>query len=240
MTVNGARAIKSALPVRSEDSIVVDDPRSHHVGRAARKLQGALEAFPEVRVAGLRTLDAGASTGGFTQVLLELGARQVVAVDVGRGQLVAEIARDPRVVNLPGTDIRALDRETIGGGCDLIVADLSFISLRLVVPSLAALLAAGGQVVVLVKPQFEAGRAALDSRGVVRDPQIRAAAVADVVRAAEAVGLQCRGVEVSEVAGSAGNVEFFLLLDGHGPPGLDVSEVRDAVLSGESGREVPG
>lgn len=240
VTVDGTTSGKPSARIREDSEIVVDDPRAHYVGRAAGKLEGALNSFPRVMVRGARVLDAGASTGGFTQVLLERGARQVVAVDVGRGQLADVVAADPRVVEYSGTDIRAVLPDDVGGPFDLIVADLSFISLRLVLPALAALTSPSGQVIALVKPQFEAGREALDSRGVVRNPALRAAAVADVVQAAEAVGLRCRGVAASEVPGAAGNAEFFLLLDSLAEVGLGLSEVRDAVLLNQPGLEGRG
>ena len=159
-----------------------------------------------------RCLDAGASTGGFTQVLLDRGAREVVAVDVGHDQLAEVLRHDPRVRDLPGTTVRGLDPEDVGGPVDLLVADLSFISLQVVMADLCRLVRPGGDLLLLVKPQFEVGRRRLGSGGVVRDPNLRADAVQAVARAALELGLAVRAVRASRWPGPSGNVEYFLWL----------------------------
>jgi 23S rRNA (cytidine1920-2'-O)/16S rRNA (cytidine1409-2'-O)-methyltransferase len=163
-------------------------------------------------VAGRRCLDAGASTGGFTDVLLRRGARTVVAVDVGRGLLDWRLRTDDRVVVVDKTNARNLTPEQIGGGVDLVVADLSFISLRLVLPALAACALPGADLLPMVKPQFEVGKERLGSGGVVRDPALRADAVLEVLAAAEELGLYPHGVVASPLPGPSGNVEYFVRL----------------------------
>jgi 23S rRNA (cytidine1920-2'-O)/16S rRNA (cytidine1409-2'-O)-methyltransferase len=182
------------------------------VSRGAHKLAGALDHWPALEVAERRCLDAGASTGGFTQVLLRRGAREVVAVDVGYGQLAWSLVSDERVTVMDRTNVRVLDPEVIGGPVDLVVADLSFISLTTVLPALVACLAPGGDMVLMVKPQFEAGREAVGSGGVVRDPEVRAAAVGKVATCAYELGVGTAGVVASPLPGPAGNVEYFLWL----------------------------
>lgn len=192
-------------------------PGPDYVGRGALKLAGFLEELASVQVGGLvagrRCLDAGASTGGFTQVLLQRGAAQVVAVDVGRDQLVAQLRADERVVNRPGTSVRGLAPADIGGRVDLLVADLSFISLRVVLADLVALVRRSGDLLLLVKPQFEVGRQRLGSGGVVRDGAHRLDAVLSVARAGvDLHGLAVRDVRASRWPGASGNVEYFLWL----------------------------
>jgi 23S rRNA (cytidine1920-2'-O)/16S rRNA (cytidine1409-2'-O)-methyltransferase len=230
--VDGVVVRKPAFRPHPTAALRVQDELGAYVGRAAGKLAGALDDLPGFQVDGKRVLDAGASTGGFTQVLLERGAVIVFAVDVGRGQLADRVARDPRVRSMPATDVRRLAVADLDGSVDAVVADLSFISLTLVLPTLAGLLGPRGDALLLVKPQFEAGRQALDSRGVVRDGQIRAQAVAEVAAAALAVGLRCLRVVPSQLPGSAGNAEFFLWLTvaTDRGVGLTMSEVRDGVL----------
>jgi 23S rRNA (cytidine1920-2'-O)/16S rRNA (cytidine1409-2'-O)-methyltransferase len=181
------------------------------VSRGAHKLLGALDAF-DVPVTGRRCLDAGASTGGFTDVLLSRGATQVVAADVGRGLLVWRLRTDDRVVVLDKTNVRALTREQTGGPVDLVVADLSFISLRLVLPALLACATDDADLLPMVKPQFEVGRERLGSGGVVRDPALRAATVRSVLAAAGELGLRTHGVVASPLPGPSGNVEYFAWL----------------------------
>ena len=193
--------------------------------RGAHKLLGALEAFGDVVVAGRRCLDAGASTGGFTDVLLDRGAAEVVAVDVGYGQLVWRLQADDRVRVHDRTNIRAVGPDDLGGPVDLTVADLSFISLRTVLPALVACTAPGGELLPMVKPQFEVGRERLGTGGVVRDPGLRRSALVEVSAAARALGLVLRGAVASPLPGPSGNVEYFLRLARD--PGVDVG---DAVL----------
>ncbi|MFI9010806.1 TlyA family RNA methyltransferase [Actinosynnema sp. NPDC053489] len=235
VTVRGTVATKPATAVELDTALVVrdnDDP--NYASRGAHKLVGALEAFDGVAVAGRRCLDAGASTGGFTDVLLRAGARQVVAADVGRGLLDWRLRTDDRVVVKDKTNVRSLTPEDIGGTVDLVVADLSFISLKLVLPALAGCLGEGGDLLPMVKPQFEVGKERLGSGGVVRDPELRAEAVLDVVASAAGLGLRPHGVTASPLPGPSGNVEFFVWLR-RGDP-LDAADatalVRAAVARG--------
>ncbi|MEP4648597.1 MAG: TlyA family RNA methyltransferase, partial [Ilumatobacter sp.] len=181
--VNGAVAAKASRLVSPGDAIVVDGPPARFVGRGAEKLEHALDVFG-VDVAGLRMLDAGASTGGFTDSLLQRGARQVVAVDVGHGQLHERLRGDERVVNLERQNIRAIDADVIGGLVDGVVGDLSFISLRLVIAPVVGVCQPGGSMVLLVKPQFEAGRTEVSrGKGVVTDPEIHERVRVEIDRA---------------------------------------------------------
>jgi 23S rRNA (cytidine1920-2'-O)/16S rRNA (cytidine1409-2'-O)-methyltransferase len=213
VTVRGTVAAKAATGVETDAAVVVrdldDDP--DWASRGAHKLLGALAKF-EVEVDGRRCLDAGASTGGFTDVLLRGGAREVVAADVGRGLLVWRLQTDDRVVVLDRTNVRALTPEQTGGPVDVVVADLSFISLRLVLPALLACTAPDADLLPMVKPQFEVGRERLGAGGVVRDPALRAEVVLDVLKAAGELGLCAHGVVASPLPGPSGNVEYFAWL----------------------------
>jgi len=175
-------------------------------------LAGALADFAGIVLSGKRALDAGASTGGFTDVLLRNGVREVVAVDVGYGQLAWELRQDPRVVVLDRTNVRHLTLENIGEPAEVVVADLSFISLTLVLPALVSVTTADADFVVMVKPQFEVGRERLGAGGVVRDPALRLGAIEEVARSAWEVGLGVAGVTASPLPGPSGNVEYFLWL----------------------------
>lgn len=213
VSVSGRLAAKPSQPVSSGDAIdVAASEHDRYASRAGHKLAGALTRFPEVRPEGLVCLDAGASTGGFTDVLLEAGASRVVAVDVGHGQLVDRLRNDLRVVVHEGLNVRDLTPELIGGPVGLTVADLSFISLTLVVSSLAACTQPGGHLVLMVKPQFEVGRDRLAKTGVVSSEGERRRAVEGVARAAVAAGLILRGLAQSPLPGQDGNVEYFLWL----------------------------
>ncbi len=199
---------KASTPVTTESRLSVSGDR-HWVSRAANKLLGAL-AGSGIQVPA-RVLDAGASTGGFTQVVLEAGAQQVYAVDVGHGQLVEALRTDPRVVvrerlNLRDLTLADLDGQRVG----LVVADVSFISLTLILEPLLATLEPDGHALLLVKPQFEVGRAGLDDRGVVRDPRLRARALDAVIAAAADLGWTPRWQAESVLPGESGNVEFFI------------------------------
>lgn len=214
--INGAVASKAATAVEPNTPLLVrEEPDEvQWASRGAHKVLGALEAFEPlgVSVAGKRCLDAGASTGGFTDVLLARGAREVVAVDVGYGQLVWRLRNDERVRVFDRTNVRALTPEAIDGPVELVVADLSFISLALVLPALAACCAPGADLLPMVKPQFEVGKQRVGSGGVVRDPALRAEAVTEVAAAAAELGLRTRGVVASPLPGPSGNVEYFLWL----------------------------
>jgi 23S rRNA (cytidine1920-2'-O)/16S rRNA (cytidine1409-2'-O)-methyltransferase len=232
VAVSGRAASKAATGVDAGTSVVVrtdpDEPR--WVSRGAHKLLGALEAFP-VDVAGRRALDAGASTGGFTDVLLRRGAAEVVAVDVGYGELAWSLRTDNRVRVLERTNVRSLTPEQIGGPVDMVVADLSFISLRLVLPALTACACDGADLLPMIKPQFEVGRERLGAGGVVRDPQHRIDAVRAVADAAMELGWGTAGVVASPLPGPAGNVEFFLWLRRDAGPAQD-DDIRRAVEEG--------
>jgi len=201
---------KPAMRVDPDAVIDVDPGAASRVSRGGVKLIAALDAFG-VEVAGRRCLDLGASTGGFTQVLLERGAGRVLAVDVGHGQLHCNLASDPRVTNLEGVDARALDHALIGGPVDLIVADLSFISLTLALPAALSLAAPGAWLVALVKPQFELDRAAIGKGGVVRSEAARARGLAKVEAwIGGQAGWRQMGLMPSPITGAGGNQEFML------------------------------
>jgi 23S rRNA (cytidine1920-2'-O)/16S rRNA (cytidine1409-2'-O)-methyltransferase len=210
--VRGTTATKPATGVEADTPIrvIADEADPRYASRGAHKLIGALDTFTGLTVAGRRCLDAGASTGGFTDVLLRRGAREVVAVDVGYGQLVWALQSDERVLVHDRTNVRTMSPDDIGGPAELTVADLSFISLELVLPALTA--CTTGDLLPMVKPQFEVGRERLGTGGVVRDPALRADAVLGVARAAEALGWGTAGVARSPLPGPSGNVEFFLWL----------------------------
>lgn len=232
VTVNGRRAVKAATAVTTDADLVVrDDPdRPAYVSRGGHKLAGALAAFGPAGlvVEGRRCLDAGASTGGFTDVLLRAGAREVVAVDVGYGQLAWSLRSDERVVVHDRTNIRELTPALIGGPVDVVVGDLSFISLRLVLDALISVTAADGDLVLMVKPQFEVGKDLLGKGGVVRDVGHRAEAVVDVADEAAARGWGPVAVTTSPLPGPAGNVEYFLWLR-HGVPTVTDEDIRAEV-----------
>jgi 23S rRNA (cytidine1920-2'-O)/16S rRNA (cytidine1409-2'-O)-methyltransferase len=233
--VRGTAALKVAAMVDPADPIVVagEDPKDEYVSRGGHKLAGALAVFGSggLTVSGRRCLDAGASTGGFTDVLLRAGARQVVAVDVGYGQLAWPIRNDARVVVQERTNVRAITPESIGGTVDLTVADLSFISLRLVLPALSACTGPDGDLALMVKPQFEVGREKVGSGGVVRDWRLRAEAVLDVASVAAGLGLGVADVTASPLPGPSGNVEFFVWFRRDAPP-ADPARIEAVVEAG--------
>lgn len=215
VAVDGTPIQRSAASLTAEQSVTVtpdDDPG--YASRAGHKLAGALDAWgvDGPVVAGRMCLDAGASTGGFTDVLLRRGAGRVVAIDVGHGQLVDSLRTDPRVDAREGVNVRYLQAGDVDPAPSLVVADLSFISLTLVLPSLVAVAAPEAGLVVMVKPQFEVGRDRLGSGGVVRDARLRADAVMTVARAAVGLGLVVAGVVASPLPGPSGNIEYFLWL----------------------------
>lgn len=227
-----ATAVDKATPVLVRADVADEDWAS----RGAHKLIGALDAFPAVAVDGRRCLDAGASTGGFTDVLLRRGAREVVGVDVGYGQLIWRLQNDERVRVVDRTNVRTLTPEAIDGPVDLVVADLSFISLGLVLPALIGCATDGADLVPMVKPQFEVGKARLGAGGVVRDPGLRAEAVLGVVHAAGLLGWGLAGAVASPLPGPSGNVEFFVHLRSDAPVDADAaaSMVQTAVREGPS------
>jgi len=239
VTVQGQRASKPATAVTVNADLVVraDPDKPDYVSRGGHKLAGALEAFGPAgfSVAGRRCLDAGASTGGFTDVLLRSGAAEVVAVDVGYGQLAWSLQSDERVVVHDRTNIRDLTPDLIDGPVDVVVGDLSFISLRLVLDALIGVTAPDGDLALMVKPQFEVGKERLGKGGVVRDPAHRLEAVLQVAQAAAARGWGAVGVAVSPLPGPSGNVEFFLWLR-FGPATIGEAEISTEVSrSAEAG-----
>ncbi|HEX7354831.1 MAG TPA: TlyA family RNA methyltransferase [Mycobacteriales bacterium] len=227
--VAGRPATKAATGVDADTPLVVrpaPDGAPDYVSRGGHKLAAALAAFP-VDPRGKRCLDAGASTGGFTDVLLRAGAAHVIAVDVGYGQLAWALRTDPRVRVLDRTNVRHLEPAAIGGPADLVVADLSFIGLPVVLPALRACTGTDGNLITLVKPQFEVGRDRLGPGGVVRDPALWSSAIGRVAEEAARVGLVARGLVPSPLPGPAGNVEFLLWLS----PVGDAVDVDTAIAA---------
>jgi 23S rRNA (cytidine1920-2'-O)/16S rRNA (cytidine1409-2'-O)-methyltransferase len=229
VTVNGQPATKPATAVAVDADLVVraaagDAP--DYASRGGHKLAGALAAFGPagLSVAGRRCLDAGASTGGFTDVLLRAGAREVVAVDVGYGQLAWPLRTDARVQVHDRTNVRDLTPLAVGGPVDVVVGDLSFISLVLVLDALLGVTDPDGDLVPMVKPQFEVGRERLGKGGVVRDPALRAEAVRAVATAADRRGWGAQAVTTSPLPGPSGNVEYFLWLR-RGPATVDDDDI---------------
>ncbi len=234
--VGGAPATKAATGVTTDVALVVsnDPDRPDYVSRGGHKLAGALAAFEPAGlvVEGRRCLDAGASTGGFTDVLLRRGAAQVVAVDVGYGQLAWRLRSDERVVVRDRQNVRQLGLDDTDGPVDLVVGDLSFISLVLVLDALIGVTRPDGDLALMVKPQFEVGKDRVGKGGVVRDPAVRADAVIDVAEAARARGWGARMVATSPLPGPSGNVEFFVWLR-RGEPGLTGDDIRSVVQAAE-------
>jgi 23S rRNA (cytidine1920-2'-O)/16S rRNA (cytidine1409-2'-O)-methyltransferase len=240
--VSGTVAERAARLVDPAEPVTLLGPRPRFVGRGGEKLAAALARF-RLEVSGRRALDAGASTGGFTDCLLQQGADQIVAVDVGHGQLHERLQHDPRVVSLERTNVRTATLSDLGGApFDVVVADLSFISLRTVAAALTSATRPGGDLVVLVKPQFEAGRRhAGRGRGVIRDPELWRSALTEVIAAFQNSGATMMGLMVSPLRGADGNVEFLAHLHAGPPPGpgVDVATVVDAVIT-EAAAAGPG
>src|SRR5580693_6442816 len=212
VSIDGMPAVKPGTAVAATAGLsVAGDTERGWVSRGAHKLIGALDAFG-ISVEGRRCLDAGASTGGFTEVLLDRGASEVVAADVGYGQLAWSLRSDPRVIVVERTNARDLSPEAIGGRVDLVVADLSFISLSTVLPALAGCAYPTADIVPMVKPQFEVGKGQVGAGGVVHDPVLRADSVLAVARRAADLGWLTVGVTASPLPVPSGNVEYFLWL----------------------------
>jgi len=241
VAIAGQAAVKAATQVGQDAPITIRraDADPAYASRGGRKLAGALAAFAGLAVHGRRCLDAGASTGGFTDVLLRAGAAHVVAVDVGYGQLAWNLRSDPRVTVLDRVNVRNLTPDQVEPAPGLVTADLSFISLTQVLPALVRCAEPGADFVVLVKPQFEVGKGRVGHGGVVRDDTLRAEAVAAVARVAGGLGLGARGVAASPLPGPSGNVEYFLWLRRDAPP-LDEADVRRAIAEGPAGAGEPG
>jgi 23S rRNA (cytidine1920-2'-O)/16S rRNA (cytidine1409-2'-O)-methyltransferase len=205
--VKGVERPKPGTPVGPGAEISVEGPEHPWVSRGGVKLAAGLDAFG-IDPSGRTCLDVGASTGGFTDVLLTRGALRVYAIDVGHGQLHAKLRYDPRVVLGEGVNARLLSRGDVPEACSLLVADVSFISLRLILPAAVPLLSPGAEALLLVKPQFESERGEVGRGGIVRDPEVRRRALERVVAAAGALGLACRGTVESPITGADGNVEL--------------------------------
>jgi 23S rRNA (cytidine1920-2'-O)/16S rRNA (cytidine1409-2'-O)-methyltransferase len=236
VAVAGQRAAKPATQVPRDAPITVAEPEEPgYVSRGGRKLAGALSAFVPAGLAveGRDCLDAGASTGGFTDVLLRAGARHVVAADVGYGQLAWSLRTDPRVTVLERVNVRTLGPGTVTPVPGLVVADLSFISLTLVLPALAACATPDADFVLLVKPQFEVGKGRVGAGGVVRDTTDRSDSVKRVAEAAGTLGLGVQGITASPLPGPAGNVEYFVWLRRGAPP-LREDQLQRAIEEGPS------
>ena len=229
--VNGMVVSKSASVVDAQSSIKLADEQDEYVSRGGHKLSGALDHFSSLNVAGVTALDAGASTGGFTDVLLKRGVKKVVAVDVGYGQLAWQLQNDARVKILDRVNVRHLTAAQVGEQIDLVVADLSFISLKLVLPALFSVASEAANFLVMVKPQFEVGKDKLGAGGVVRDAQLRKEAVAAVAASAYEQGFGCLGVVASPLPGPSGNVEYFLWLQ-KGAPALRQVDLDLAIETG--------
>jgi 23S rRNA (cytidine1920-2'-O)/16S rRNA (cytidine1409-2'-O)-methyltransferase len=228
--VSGSVATKPDRQVSPAEPIVVLGPPARFVGRGGLKLDAALAQFA-LDVTGLRAIDVGASTGGFTDCLLQRGAATVVALDVGYGQLHERLRADPRVQSFERTNVREVDVVAVGGAAPIVVVDVSFISLRTIAPALASLLLAGGDLVALVKPQFEAGRVEVSrGSGVVRDAEVWRRVLAEVRDAIAAVDAAMMGIMVSPITGATGNVEFLAHFRQGAPEPLIDDDVLDAVV----------
>ncbi len=238
VTIDGIPAVKPATAVAASANLTVADGQRSWVSRGAHKLIGALDTF-EITVQGRRCLDAGASTGGFTEVLLDRGAARVIAADVGYWQLAWPLRTDPRVTVIERTNVRDLSAEVIGVPVEVIVADLSFISLATVLPALVACASRDADIVPMVKPQFEVGRGQVGAGGVVTDPNLRAAAVLAVAHRAEQLSWHTVGVTAIPLPGPSGNVEYFLRLRAAAARPLTgealAQAVADAIAKGPRG-----
>jgi 23S rRNA (cytidine1920-2'-O)/16S rRNA (cytidine1409-2'-O)-methyltransferase len=234
VAVGGQTASKPATQVAKDAPVTVADDADagpRYVSRGGHKLAGALAVFTGFDVTGKRCLDAGASTGGFTDVLLRAGAGHVIAADVGYGQLAWSLRTDPRVTVLDRVNVRSLDPALVAPPPEVVVADLSFISLAKVLPSLAGCASADADFVLMVKPQFEVGKGRVGPHGVVRKPEDRTAAVRAVCDAAWSLGLGVKGVTASPLPGPSGNVEYFAWFRRGAPP-LDDADLNRAIAEG--------
>jgi 23S rRNA (cytidine1920-2'-O)/16S rRNA (cytidine1409-2'-O)-methyltransferase len=211
VTVDGQVVAKAGAPVAADAALALLVPDHPYVGRGGVKLAGALDAF-RIDPSGRAALDVGASTGGFTDVLLRRGAATVVALDVGHGQLDWRLRNDPRVIVRERVNARALTADDVPHSVDLVTIDVSFISLKYILPALTAFLSPHADIVALVKPQFEAGRDEVGRHGIVSDPAIHDAVIARVTEAADALGLVRVAMAPASITGATGNQEFFLHL----------------------------
>lgn len=228
--VNGQKADKPGQQIAEDDTIEVRGQQLPYVSRGGLKLARALEAFP-IDLRDTVCGDFGASTGGFTDCMLQNGARRVYAVDVGYGQLAWKLRENPQVVNLERTNVRYLTREQVPEELDFISIDVSFISLSLVLPTACNLGGESCKVVCLVKPQFEAGRQFVGKKGVVRDPEVHRQVIEKVAASAREIGFAPTGLTHSPVKGPEGNIEYLLLLEKAGEGQVDSEEISKVVSS---------
>lgn len=229
--VDHVPALKPDRRVNNEVSIIIETEVDHYVSRGAHKLISALDEWKQVNVENQVCLDAGSSTGGFTQVLLERKAAKVFCVDVGYGQLAWEVRNHPQVVVMERTNIRNMPAATLQPTPSIVVADLSFISLSQVLPALIANAALDADFLLMVKPQFEVGKDSLGAGGVVRDPELRREAIRKVVDSGAQLGLGCNGVVASALPGPKGNVEYFVWLKKGGAIISD-KDIESAIAKG--------
>lgn len=212
VTVEGQLSDKPGTKIDEDAEIAVKEPACPYVSRGGLKLEKAIASFG-LKLEGAKAADIGASTGGFTDCMLQNGVRQVYCIDVGYGQLDWKLRNDPRVVNMEKTNVRYLDTEAVGRDFDFISIDVSFISLRLVLPVAAQLLKEDGQLVCLVKPQFEAGREQVGKKGIVRDPAVHRQVIRQVMEYGREAGLFPCGLDFSPVTGAHGNIEYLLFME---------------------------
>ena len=227
--VDGQRADKPGMQVSPDAGVEVKGAALPYVSRGGLKLEKALKVFP-LDPSGLTCIDCGASTGGFTDVLLKNGAAKVYSVDVGYGQLAWSLRQDERVINMERTNIRYISSEQIPEPIDLAVMDLSFISIKLVLPAVCALLKDGGELMCLIKPQFEAGREKVGKKGVVRDKAVHLAVIESILEFAPSVGMAVRGLDFSPIKGPLGNREYlcYMKKGGEAAPDIDAAAVVEA------------
>lgn len=227
--VDGQRADKPGMQVSPDASVEVKGAALPYVSRGGLKLEKALKVFP-IDPSGLTCIDCGASTGGFTDVLLKNGAVKVYSVDVGYGQLAWSLRQDERVINMERTNIRYISTEQIPEPIDLAVMDLSFISIKLVLPAVCSLLKDGGELMCLIKPQFEAGREEVGKKGVVRDKAVHLAVIESILEFAPSVGMAVRGLDFSPIKGPEGNREYlcYMKKGGEAAPDIDAAAVVEA------------
>lgn len=230
--VNGQKADKAGFEVSEEDKIELRGETLRYVSRGGLKLEKAMESFP-ITIDGTVCMDIGASTGGFTDCMLQNGAKKVYAIDVGYGQLAWKLRTDDRVINLERTNFRHVTNEQVPDPVDFASVDVSFISLTLILPPALPLLAEGGQMVCLIKPQFEAGKGLVGKKGVVKDPQIHKDVIVKVIDFAFQNGFSVLGLTYSPVKGPEGNIEYLVHLQKSGEPVCNVDrEMIDSVVDG--------
>ena len=230
--VNGQKADKAGFEVSEEDKIELRGETLRYVSRGGLKLEKAMESFP-ITIDGTVCMDIGASTGGFTDCMLQNGAKKVYAIDVGYGQLAWKLRPDDRVINLERTNFRHVTNEQVPDPVDFASVDVSFISLTLILPPALPLLAEGGQMVCLIKPQFEAGKGLVGKKGVVKDPQIHKDVIVKVIDFAHQNGFSVLGLTYSPVKGPEGNIEYLVHLQKSGKPVCNVDrEMIDSIVDG--------